>query len=184
MGQHHRLCITRSQPTWERYCQAGNQDNTTAHNHVCNSTQQPQHHAEHAVHCLCNTNRESTPCQTLCSVFPSLCVPSVSAGNLATSPVPGTVSSCQTHHSSHMHRLLLPPLGEACTHCRKNKLAVTPQHTKNITACSNPNHTPNSTALCHTFQIYCSHFPALLNLHGRPQMNTRIQKTCTTSIAC
>jgi hypothetical protein len=29
---------------------------------------------------------------TLCSVFPSLCVPSVSAGNLATSPVPGTVS--------------------------------------------------------------------------------------------
>jgi hypothetical protein len=25
-------------------------------------------------------------------VFPSLCVPSVSAGNLATSPVPGTVS--------------------------------------------------------------------------------------------
>jgi hypothetical protein len=29
---------------------------------------------------------------TLYSVFPSLCVPSVSAGNLATSPVPGTVS--------------------------------------------------------------------------------------------
>jgi hypothetical protein len=29
---------------------------------------------------------------TLCSVFPSLCVPSVSAGNLATSPVPGTIS--------------------------------------------------------------------------------------------
>jgi hypothetical protein len=29
---------------------------------------------------------------TLCSVFPSLCVPSASAGNLATSPVPGTVS--------------------------------------------------------------------------------------------
>jgi hypothetical protein len=28
----------------------------------------------------------------LYSVFPSLCVPSVSAGNLATSPVPGTVS--------------------------------------------------------------------------------------------
>jgi hypothetical protein len=37
---------------------------------------------------------------TLCSVFPSLCVPSVSAGNLATSPVPGTVSqatkNCRT----------------------------------------------------------------------------------------
>jgi hypothetical protein len=29
---------------------------------------------------------------TLCSVFLSLCVPSVSTGNLATSPVPGTVS--------------------------------------------------------------------------------------------
>jgi hypothetical protein len=29
---------------------------------------------------------------TLSSVFPSLCVPSVSAGNLATSPVTGTVS--------------------------------------------------------------------------------------------
>jgi hypothetical protein len=29
---------------------------------------------------------------TLCSVFPSLCVPSVSVGNLATSPVPGAVS--------------------------------------------------------------------------------------------
>jgi hypothetical protein len=29
---------------------------------------------------------------TLCSVFPSLCVPSVSTGCLATSPVPGTVS--------------------------------------------------------------------------------------------
>jgi hypothetical protein len=28
---------------------------------------------------------------TLCSVFPSLCVPSVSTGNLATYPVPGTV---------------------------------------------------------------------------------------------
>jgi hypothetical protein len=28
----------------------------------------------------------------VCAVFPSLCVPSVSAGNLATSPVPGTVS--------------------------------------------------------------------------------------------
>jgi hypothetical protein len=39
-----------------------------------------------------------TRCQglvTLCSVFPSLCVPSVSAGNLATSPVPGTVSRYQ-----------------------------------------------------------------------------------------
>jgi hypothetical protein len=38
---------------------------------------------------------------TLYSVFPSLCVPSVSAGNLATSPVPGTVShkAPVIHHS-------------------------------------------------------------------------------------
>jgi hypothetical protein len=34
---------------------------------------------------------------TLYSVFPSLCVPSVSAGNLATSPVPGTVSQHRWH---------------------------------------------------------------------------------------
>jgi hypothetical protein len=32
------------------------------------------------------------------SVFPSLCVPSVSAGNLATSPVPGTVSHVSNRH--------------------------------------------------------------------------------------
>jgi hypothetical protein len=30
-------------------------------------------------------------------VFPSLCVPSVSTGNLATSPVPGTVSLYTGH---------------------------------------------------------------------------------------
>jgi hypothetical protein len=52
---------------------------------------------------------------TLCSVFPSLCVPSVSAGNLATSPVPGTVSQrhyvrctstqqqCEAGHTHNQH---------------------------------------------------------------------------------
>jgi hypothetical protein len=37
---------------------------------------------------------------TLCSVFPSLCVPSVSTGNLATSPVPGTVPQYSTAEKS------------------------------------------------------------------------------------
>jgi hypothetical protein len=45
---------------------------------------------------------------TLCSVFPSLCVPSVSAGNLATSPVPGTVS----HHTPHIASQ--PPQKQSC----------------------------------------------------------------------
>jgi hypothetical protein len=48
---------------------------------------------------------------TLCSVFPSLCVPSVSTGNLATSPVPGTVAHAMCvivyeHHIGHFWTLL------------------------------------------------------------------------------
>jgi hypothetical protein len=45
-----------------------------------------------AVHMLPGVAVGDPVLVTLCSVFPSLCVPSVSAGNLATSPVPGTVS--------------------------------------------------------------------------------------------
>jgi hypothetical protein len=40
-------------------------------------------------------------------VFPSLCVPGVSTGNLATSPVPGTVLSIEVQHAT---ELMLPHL--------------------------------------------------------------------------
>jgi hypothetical protein len=62
---------------------------------------------------------------TLCSVFPSLCVPSVSAGNLATSPVPGTFSQplqervmrqCQTGSINHTIWYHMHPMESSLLH--------------------------------------------------------------------
>jgi hypothetical protein len=56
---------------------------------------------------------------TLCSVFPSLCVPSVSAGNLATSPVPGTVSPTSFQYVSGSLATCFQSPGQLASQCRR-----------------------------------------------------------------